>query len=125
MPQYSPITIAGPKTYAVTGIIGNNAGYRNGGTTFRDAESFVISRRSPSSNQSTRKSSARLTKPLVDECAETCTVKSRGSVLATVDFTCSVDSTLAEREQVYDDFIALLGDADVRTAFVNNEAFWG
>lgn len=126
MPKYQPLAIASPsKTYAVTGITGASAGWQDGNDSFENVEAFSVTRRPVTNGQQTRKSTVRLTKPLVDVCPTTCVKTSRGSILGTLDFTSSVQSKLAEREDAYDSLVALLNDTDVRNAVVNNEAFWG
>lgn len=85
---------------------------------------FSIGVRQVNAKQSTRKTTAVYSDPLVDTCATTCKVTSRGAVMFRLENVTSVDSTLAERELAFDRFVALLTKPDARTAFVNNEAFY-
>lgn len=124
MPKYVPLE-ANSKTYSVTGIVGNTAGWQNGQDRFDSGSSFTVTRRNPASGQTTRKSSVRLSVPLIDVCENTCSTTSRGSILTVIDFTTGLESSQSEREAAYDDILALLGTESVKQAIVNNEPYWG
>lgn len=94
------------------------------GANLGNNSSVTYSRRPTTKGQTTRKSAFGLTVPFASTCETTCSVVSRGVALYKLDNVVDVRLTAAEREEVYDQFVALLQNADIKDAIVNNGSFY-
>lgn len=126
MPKLIPIEVttpAGTTEFAPfdngpTTVWINGADVLNGGST------VTYTRRPSNSQQTTRKASMHHTVPLIAECENTCSVTSRGAILFKLDNVVSTESTIAERTAAYETFVALMQDASIKDAFINNGTFY-
>ena len=94
------------------------------GVDLANVSSVTYTRRPSNSKQTTRKGSLGFTVPFSSTCSTTCTVTSRGVSLFKLENVVDVRVTAAEREKAYDTFVALLQDAGIRDAIVNNGSFY-
>lgn len=126
MPKFSEIEIAtqGGATVFVPSANGDVTVWLTQDADFASGDTLTYARRRTSANQTTRKSTLNLTKALIDECEATCSTASRGTVLAKLEVTSSVQSLETERADVYDKLVLLLADTDVRDAFITNGSFY-
>lgn len=126
MPKLTPIELVEPtRTLNITGNQNDVAAWATAtDLTMNGGLQVTMSKRAVKSNQTTRKSVLRITQPLHTTCESTCKTESRGTILVVCEVTASVQSTLAEREQAFEDLVQLLGDPVFKAAFVNNESFF-
>lgn len=94
------------------------------GATLESNSLVTYTRRPTTKGQTTRKSAFGLTIPFASVCEETCSVLSRGVALYKLDNVVDIRLTAAERELAFDQFVALLQQADVRDAIINNGSFY-
>lgn len=94
------------------------------GVDLANVSSVTYTRRPSNSKQTTRKASLGFTVPFSSTCDTTCVTTSRGVSLFKLENVVDTRVTAAEREASYDTFVALLQDADIRDAIVNNGSFY-
>lgn len=123
MPQLTPIVLTS-ETFNVTGNADGTTSWATSESTFNSGHLLSITRRTVTSNQTTRKSALRLTRALESECETSCVPIKRGALLASLDFVSSVESTPAERLAFITELQEILQDTKVAQALANNEAFW-
>lgn len=126
MPKFTKLEIDVNSTEIVFDPAQNGATsvWIGSGANLESNSSVTYTRRPTTKGQTTRKSAFGLTVPFASTCETTCSVVSRGVALYKLDNVVDVRLTTAERELAFDQFVALLQQADVRDAIINNGSFY-
>lgn len=126
MPKFNPLSVevSGADVTFAPAQNGATSVWQRDGVTLADNALVTYTRRPVTNSQTTRKIAFGMTIPFSSTCETTCTVTSRGVSLFKLDNVVDTRVTLAERQESYDTFVALLANADVRDAIVNNGSFY-